>query len=1052
MRDGDRIMAFGVGFALMTVLGTGVQGIGFAMAAGSPLQGYVPSDDSVALEAGGAYLIDVLANDAGLPAGAGDRLLILVNPACGRASRVSGKISYTLDDDCFGAQTLTYCVPSGDACPAATLTVNVMPAPGSAADPVLSAGAPTRNFARDGATPSFAPDPGGDGGFLGAGALPQVGAVGADAPRRIPAVAATRPAPALRPAPAPARAEPEIDDSTPSFSAIAAVSAPTERKKPARKPRSVYASPDLDTPAIERPRRGADVGMVAGAPKTDGVDAGAPAARVRLTETGRAAPGAPAPDDAAPAALPTGPQPRLSVMGHLASGSLADRDGGVPTAPFMSQLAEFREIVTLAAAPEPDWSLPAPGHLARVAALSVGIDGWAIDALRDGPPMWLPPESLEPLAGLAASITPILAPDSFYRMVSLDPHSRHLRPADPAPADAPDAGARPAAQAREATEPLPTPLAALSGRADDLAAAPDPAAAPAGAAAAAAAPTHAAAAAPLPFPEREDPIAAQLQEPTEPLPPLLARADVVPALLTGAAWRAAPPTGAAFRASALAAPLASLAPAQADRAAVEAPARELTEPLPPALADWRAYAADMPPLRVSVNQTISGARNMPGQSRRNFQVLSGEGAQPLRLVLLDQRPGDLDRAERTEPLPVNLRRLRTFPPLLSQRVRLTPDFYGVPRMGFRVRRYEELASLGIAARPASVFEREMAPRHVAPDANPPRAGDVGVAAAGAGPMVALAPAASRRPFETAPAPSAPFWPETGLQTPLRGAPADGADADLSDAAVQLASLDPTENSAGAGAGAAPAASPLAAEASAPVDCPLEFSAFPASGGMMQLEATSPCRAGRVAVLHMDDLRIALRFDADGRIANTVPGAGRDLSLELVTADGVSATASLTLLDAATVERVALVWDGPVDLNLHAFEFGAAPGAEGHVWAGGEPDARGYRRGVAGFVSSFPALDGLGQSVEFYSFNPGRRSPVGRIAMAVEFASRGPVPQAPYCGGDPLASPSFRILRFNRGVADRGAARLFEAAACDAALTENSIYLRDLVQDILVVGR
>ncbi|MFT6773654.1 MAG: hypothetical protein ACJA1L_001364, partial [Paracoccaceae bacterium] len=182
--------------------------------------------------------------------------------------------------------------------------------------------------------------------------------------------------------------------------------------------------------------------------------------------------------------------------------------------------------------------------------------------------------------------------------------------------------------------------------------------------------------------------------------------------------------------------------------------------------------SDMPPLRLTVNETVSGARNMPGQSSRNVQVLSAEGAQTLRLVLLDQRVGDLDRAERTVPLPGNLRRLRTFPPLLSRRVRLPPDFYGVPRMGFRVRRHGELVSLGIAARPASAFERKIAPRHVFTDANPPSADEARVAslAAGLSPAIAAAPAAARRPIETAPAPSVPFWPETGLNAPLRGIP------------------------------------------------------------------------------------------------------------------------------------------------------------------------------------------------------------------------------------------------------------------------------------------
>jgi hypothetical protein len=222
--------------------------------------------------------------------------------------------------------------------------------------------------------------------------------------------------------------------------------------------------------------------------------------------------------------------------------------------------------------------------------------------------------------------------------------------------------------------------------------------------------------------------------------------------------------------------------------------------------------------------------------------------------------------------------------------------------------------------------------------------------------------------------------------------------------------------------------------------------------MMQIEASSACRAGRVAVLHLEDLRIALRFDAEGVISVRVPGIGRDHQLSLVAEDGAAARSSITLLDSLAVERVALMWSAAVDIDLHAFEYGAGVAEAGHLRSGAPGDDRGFRRGRNGLISGFPALDGMGRSVEFYSFNPGRRTEVGRIELAVAFASRGDIPQAPYCGADPLASPSFRVHRFERGVMDQGETRIFNAAPCGAGLSDAQIYLKGLVQDILVVGR
>ncbi|MFT7027108.1 MAG: hypothetical protein ACJAVS_001331, partial [Paracoccaceae bacterium] len=811
----------GVGLALMTAFWAVTGHVNFGLEAAAATPGFVPFDDAVTVEAGGAYLIDVLANDAEVPAGGGDRLLILVNPACGVARRVDGKISYSIDIGCSGAQILTYCVPSGDSCPSATLAVTVIAAPGQVAppvsgDPTLTAGAPPRQMSRSGAMPRIAADLGDD--DFGLPALASLGMGGPGMRATAPGVGSAAGSGAGstsggaqaasqiavgRAAPAAAAAQ---DDATPALPAIAPVSAPREKRKPREKPRSIYASPALSTPSVQRPRL-----AFGAAPEVDPLQAGlragdavasAPAARVlpaRPAAADRVGPDLPRAEDTAPDALVTSLSPRMHAGGLLSwNGDLADRDAGVPESPFISQLAEFREIVPLSAAPEADWTLPQPGAHTRVAALVGVMENWAYTSMRDDLPAARPTLSAEPLAGMVTALPPIEPPAGFYRMVSLDAHSRHLRLPDPFAAAEPTEPAFPVPQAREATEPLPAPLAALTGRAALMAltlaedAAARVAAGPPAVAGQAAAVARSAAAVLPPIPEREGATPAQLREPTEPTPVYLARLGATPATFTFATPQDGGVAGVAFAPRPALAAGGAMSAIRVDRDAIAAMVKELSEPLPPSLAGWTAIAAAMPPQRLQVSQTISGARNVPGQARRNFQVLSIEGAQSLRLVLLDQRPGDLDRAERTEPLPANLRRLRTFPPLLSQRVRMTPDFYGTPRMSLRVRRYEELASPGIAGRPATAFEREISPRYLSSDPNSPSVEQARVETIAAGREPAPAPVA---------APVAIAAPAVIAAATPNPAPAPATPADTAPAATIAAAVP---------AAAAPAASPNAA--------------------------------------------------------------------------------------------------------------------------------------------------------------------------------------------------------------------------------------------------
>lgn len=95
---------------------------------------------------------------------------------------------------------------------------------------------------------------------------------------------------------------------------------------------------------------------------------------------------------------------------------------------------------------------------------------------------------------------------------------------------------------------------------------------------------------------------------------------------------------------------------------------------------------------------------------------------------------------------------------------------------------------------------------------------------------------------------------------------------------------------------------------------------------------------------------------------------------------------------------------------------------------------------------------MGDNVEVYSFNSGRRSPIGVIRLAVEFASRGSMPAEPFCGLSAEASPSFRTLRFENGRLDHRPNQAIVAAPCGVPVEGAAMFLPDVVRDIVIVQK
>jgi hypothetical protein len=101
----------------------------------------------------------------------------------------------------------------------------------------------------------------------------------------------------------------------------------------------------------------------------------------------------------------------------------------------------------------------------------------------------------------------------------------------------------------------------------------------------------------------------------------------------------------------------------------------------------------------------------------------------------------------------------------------------------------------------------------------------------------------------------------------------------------------------------------------------------------------------------------------------------------ITFDGETIDSAIAVPDADDFQHVAIVWDGPQLLRLHAFEFGAKRDQFGHVWAKAPKSPDRATRGTGGFLTRLG--DGNGTSAEIYSFPAGQSRNTGVVRLVVE---------------------------------------------------------------------
>lgn len=220
-------------------------------------------------------------------------------------------------------------------------------------------------------------------------------------------------------------------------------------------------------------------------------------------------------------------------------------------------------------------------------------------------------------------------------------------------------------------------------------------------------------------------------------------------------------------------------------------------------------------------------------------------------------------------------------------------------------------------------------------------------------------------------------------------------------------------------------------------CAIDVSATPAVAAMINLSVSASCLPGdRVTVTHAG-LTFTEVLDADGVLEISVPAMAVDAQFDVNFPNGYVATATADVASLQFYDRVAVQWTGETGLQIHALEFGATYGDDGHVWFGNERDLTAVIGGRGGFLMRLgDGFSELSRMADVYTFPTVNAAEAGDVQLTVEAEVNGA-----NCG----RAISATTLQVMPGSAPIKKTLNVEIPSCNA--TGDFLVLQNLLQDL-----
>ncbi len=157
-----------------------------------------------------------------------------------------------------------------------------------------------------------------------------------------------------------------------------------------------------------------------------------------------------------------------------------------------------------------------------------------------------------------------------------------------------------------------------------------------------------------------------------------------------------------------------------------------------------------------------------------------------------------------------------------------------------------------------------------------------------------------------------------------------------------------------------------------------------AAAMVRLDLVSACHPNERVTIHHEGMMFTADTDTTGAISVDVPALNQSAIFIAAFANNEGAMSQIDVPSLEFYDRVVLQWRGENALQLHAREFGADYGEDGHVWSETTRDASVAATGQGGFITTLGAgSDDTALLAEVYSFPTGFTTDDGEVALSVE---------------------------------------------------------------------
>lgn len=167
-------------------------------------------------------------------------------------------------------------------------------------------------------------------------------------------------------------------------------------------------------------------------------------------------------------------------------------------------------------------------------------------------------------------------------------------------------------------------------------------------------------------------------------------------------------------------------------------------------------------------------------------------------------------------------------------------------------------------------------------------------------------------------------------------------------------------------------------------CDITANARAIAAAMVNLTLDASCLPNERVTVHHSGMVFSQVTDANGSLDLTVPALAEQAVFILAFSSGDGAVAQTVVEEVADFDRVVLQWRGQTGFQIHAFEFGASYGEEGHVWSESARDVTAAITGKGGFLTTngdAAIVDPL--MAEIYSIPKAMKVQAGAVALSVE---------------------------------------------------------------------